>query len=224
MSARTRDTHRSPFDFYPTPTWCVQRLVEAVDLPGGRWLEPAAGDGAIIRAIGRFDVKWTAWEVREDEGPRLRHLDARPHVVIGDFLGSCATDSASTAKCQVAITNPPFSLAMPFIEGCLAQAEIVVMLLPLNFLASEGRWKFMRANTPDVYVLPNRASFKGGNTDIAEYGWFVWRGGRRSAGKIRVLGLTSPTDRGRCRRVGNFPMAPRQASRSRNGRPGSQFR
>ncbi len=74
MSATNRGRQRSPADDHPTPEWCVRRLVEAVDLPGSRWLEPAAGDGAIVRAVGRVDVAWDLWEVREEERPIFQRV------------------------------------------------------------------------------------------------------------------------------------------------------
>ena len=61
---------RAAYDYYPTPAWCVRRLLEAVDLPGGRWLEPAVGDGAIVRSVdaARDDVRWTTIDVRPGLG------------------------------------------------------------------------------------------------------------------------------------------------------------
>ena len=53
MSATNRGAVRNEHDFYPTPAWCVHRLLEAVPLPAGRWLEPCVGDGA---KIGRAHV------------------------------------------------------------------------------------------------------------------------------------------------------------------------
>lgn len=64
MSATGRSDVRRLDDFYATPAWCVRRLLEGVNPPGGLWLEPCAGDGAIIRAVEemRADVKWHAVE------------------------------------------------------------------------------------------------------------------------------------------------------------------
>ena len=52
MSSINRATRPGWKDFYPTPAWCVGCLLEAVELPGGTWLEPAAGRGAIVEAVG----------------------------------------------------------------------------------------------------------------------------------------------------------------------------
>jgi len=53
---------RSATDFYPTPPWCVHRLLDRLALPGGRWFEPRAGQGAIISAVNgaRTDVTWSS--------------------------------------------------------------------------------------------------------------------------------------------------------------------
>jgi hypothetical protein len=189
VSSTNRGGERSPADFYATPEWCVRRLLEEVPLPGGRWLEPAAGDGAIIRATSRDDVVWTAWEIRETEATSLQKSVSGSDVHIGDFVEAARTGELRERRFDVAITNPPFRLAQEFIDGCLSCADTVVMLLRLNYLASKGRWQFMRGNTPDVYVLPNRPSFTGGKTDSIEYAWFVWPRERRTEGKVRVLGL-----------------------------------
>jgi hypothetical protein len=189
VSATNRGGRRSPADYYATPEWCVRRLLEAVPLPGGAWLEPAAGDGAIVRAVARSDVSWDLWELRDSERESLRRSAPGAAVAIGDFLEAAKTDRLSGKRYAVAITNPPFRLAQSFIDTCLGCADTVVMLLRLNYLASQGRWHFMSAHTPDVYVLPNRPSFTGGGTDSIEYGWFVWGQERRSEGRVKLLGL-----------------------------------
>jgi hypothetical protein len=58
---------RTPDDAYETPAWCVQRLLEKLQLPGGNWLEPGAGDGAIIKAVGCGfpgvrGIPWRSWD------------------------------------------------------------------------------------------------------------------------------------------------------------------
>lgn len=56
-------------------------------------------------------------------------------------------------------------------------SDVVCMLLRVNFLGSQKRAAWMRANTPSVYVLPKRPSFKSdGKTDATEYAWFLWDG------------------------------------------------
>lgn len=193
MSSTNRGSKRSPADFYATPSWCVSRLLEALALPGGEWLEPAAGDGAIIKAVRRDDVAWTAWELEKRNRQALKALLPHSRLHLGDFV-KAAGGLVHGRKFAVAITNPPFRLAQPFIDACLACAEHVVMLLRLNYLATKSRWSFMRTHTPDVYVLPNRPSFVNGTTDSVEYAWFVWTQQPRSEGRLRILDLRPGQD------------------------------
>lgn len=200
MSARGRGSEVQPSEFYPTPPWCVRRILGELDLPGGRWLEPSAGDGAIIHAVNdvRKDVTWTAIEIREECRAALEPLAL---TTIGDFTGIYPIPFATPYK--VAILNPPFSLAVQFVERLMAYGTTtwIVMLQRTNWLETDERNTFLREFTPDVYVLPNRPSFIGnGTTDATSYAWFVWcnsasGGWRRDYGYIRVLPTTSAEER-----------------------------
>lgn len=90
MSANGRGRERIPFDYYPTPPWCVHRLLDRVagdlgltsrpanyhpDDPPLWVLEPNVGDGAIVRAVDSWladylgprsvhPVIWTGVELR----------------------------------------------------------------------------------------------------------------------------------------------------------------
>ena len=79
---------------------------------------------------------------------------------------------------DVIITNPPFSLAMEFLNKSLAvttEKGIVIMLLRLGFMASKKRYEFMKENPPtDLYILHKRPSFTGKGTDSQEYAWCIW--------------------------------------------------
>jgi hypothetical protein len=191
VSADGRGAVRVASDFYPTPAACVARLLEVVNLPSdGLWLEPAAGDGAIIRAIG--ERRWIAIEIREECRLALGGLlfdHPGSSVGIADFLSEPVRNDY-----RVVITNPPYSLALEFIKRSfqVAPNAWIVMLLRLNFAASQKRAAFMRAFPPDVYVLPNRPSFTGtGKTDATEYAWFIWPAeparSTRKCGTFQVL-------------------------------------
>lgn len=193
MSSTNRGRQRNRADDYPTPAWCVRRILEEAHLPGGNWLEPCAGEGAIIKAVNRQrqDVAWTAVEIRQEAARDLINLHAVDSVC-ANFL----TLAPPPHPYQVTITNPPFSLAMQFVQACQAVSHHVVMLLRLNFLASESRAGFMRDTRPNVYVLPNRPSFvRGGQTDSIEYAWFHWYPG--AEGVVRVLPTTPAAERKR---------------------------
>jgi len=196
VSATGRGALRRPADFYPTPSWCVARLLDVLPLPGGAWLEPSAGDGAIIRAVNarRADVDWIAIEARPECEAPLRAAGA--DTFIADFLGPEVGWPGRTRFFDVAILNPPFTHAQAFIDRCKALGSYVVALERLNFLEGEERCDWLRADAPDVYVLPNRPSFTGEGTDSIAYAWFVWTPERsRAAGTLRVLPLTTAAER-----------------------------
>lgn len=195
MSSTNRGSQRSPADYYPTPGWCVDRLLEAAALPGGLWLEPCAGEGDIVSAVKatRPDVRWAMNELRAECRGTLRGLSGdEDRVHIGDIADWQAPEGAA-----VAITNPPFRVAMDVVQWCLAHAEVAVLLLRLNFVGSVKRADFMRAHPPDIYVLPNRPSFTGKGTDSVEYAWFVWDQRRPKAahGRLQVLATTPSSER-----------------------------
>ena len=135
MSSTNRGGKRSPADDYPTPAWCVHRLLDACELPAGRWLEPCAGEGALIAAVDahRTGQSWTAVELREDCGSALRERGIDVHI--GDFRTMRAPASA---RFDVAITNPPYSCAQDIVDRARELADVVVMLLRLNFVATVG--------------------------------------------------------------------------------------
>lgn len=188
-----------PDDFFQTPAWCVDRLLEAWHPPGGFWLDPGAGEGAIMRAVDarRDDVTWVAVESRAQRLPVLSAITK--YVEIADFL-ACRLPEQATPIAAV-LANPPFNQAFDFVRRAreIAPEAQVCMLLRIAFLATETRAAFMRENPPDVYVLPNRPSFTpDGKTDSADYAWFCWRPGARIGG-LRVYS-TSKADRGRGKR------------------------
>lgn len=194
MSSTNRGSQRLPYDQYETPPWAVERFLDErlKDLPtSGRWIEPCAGSGSIIRTVNSVITpvpKWTAAELWPKYKRRLVGLVGEASVLIGDFL-----TMEFDERFAVAITNPPFSIAYEVIQKCLRIADWVIMLLRVNWLGSETRHRFLTTFAPDVHVLPNRISFRGaGETDSVEYGWFLWGPPprRRSEGRLSVLGLT----------------------------------
>ena len=189
MSSTNRGRARNRADNYPTPAWCVRLLLGAVDLPDGAWLEPCAGDGAIVRAVGPGPA-WTAVELRRECRADLESLMPAERVHTGDFLRRRPRE-----RFAVVLTNPPYGSAQAFAEQALRCADHVVMLLRLNFLASAKRAAFMRSSRPDVYVLPNRPSFTGTGTDSIEYAWFHWHDHGRDRGWMEVLPSTPLAER-----------------------------
>lgn len=205
MSSTSRKP-RAGHDFYETPRWCVDRFLEdrACEMPqhNGLHMEPAAGQGAIVHAVdayrARLQLPPVAWLLEEIDPKHLPALQARNMRLCDgsrDFLD--VTYAPGWHPFDVAITNPPFALAHAYIEKLFElQVPYIALLLRLNFLGTAGRATFLRRHPPDVFVLPDRASFVGGTTDSIEYAWFVWKPGvRRDCGEIRVLATTPLAER-----------------------------
>lgn len=204
---------RDPFDYYPTPAWCVDRFLEADVLPRtpGVWLEPSAGDGAVLRAVDAFravedstvvkyEPRWVAYEIQPRFEESLLASSTSPQVEIDNFLDLGSRIHLGFTP-SVIIGNPPYSFAMDFVKKSIElKAAFICFLLRISFLGSAERSSFMRANMPDVYMLPNRPSFRAGGSDTSEYGWFVWRRAEdgsyaKTEGKISILKSTSKEQR-----------------------------
>jgi hypothetical protein len=189
-STKKNSKNRIDNDYYPTPDWCVNRLLDELSLPSGKWLEPAAGDGAVIRAVNKSykrPLTWTASELQDKFKSDLEALVDPSQVHMESFF-----EAGLNKEFNVVITNPPFSKALEFIKKSIElEPEYVCMLLRLNFMGSGERSDYLREHTPDIYVLPNRPSFNGKGTDSIEYAWFVWRAhnlyGRTGSGTIKIL-------------------------------------
>ena len=203
MSSTKRGGQRSPSDNYPTPKWCVHRFlkeyiprVQSLTSGASRWLEPGAGEGNLVRAVNEYwpegQYHWHLCEIRESCKPILENLGKVERVTIGSFLDYPEDPEDIDGGYDVSISNPPFSIAMEFIEKSMEIASSTAMLQRLNFVGSAKRHEFMKKHKPDIYVIPNRPSFKAtGETDSIEYAWFVFDA--FSKGRWELLDLT-PVD------------------------------
>lgn len=202
MSAKGRGPSvGGPEDYYTTPSWAVRRLLDVWSpVDGGLWLEPAAGNGAIIRAVNavRQDVSWLACELREEERDALAAVDYC-RVEISNFL---VDDPFGWARDEVTVVlgNPPYSRAFEFLlrtREMFPRAEIV-FLLRQAFTASQDRHAFMSTHVPDKDEVPDRISFTGDGADSADYAWMHWPvGWERPEGRLRILARTPLEERKR---------------------------
>jgi predicted RNA methylase len=166
MSATNRgeDTVRDPEDYYRTPEWCVKAILPHLGLSKRSMvLDPGCGDGAIMSAlppVGRL-VGVEMNRARAEKAMACAHAIRNASAFEADFLTwvDSASGLARFGRFDLAIGNPPFKLAMEFVQASMKIADTVVMLLRLPWLASQGRADWMRAHTPSVYVLPKRPEF-----------------------------------------------------------------
>lgn len=152
MSSTNRGAERVEADNYPTPAWCVHRLLEACQLPQGIWIEPCAGEGAILDALHPSamgpDGKLWAVELREECRDVLR--GKADNVSIADLR-----DVTFLQNADVVITNPPFSIWHDVARwGLRHRARRTALLLRVGAIAHLDGLPI-----PSLYVLPNRPQF-----------------------------------------------------------------
>lgn len=210
MSSTKRGAIRKFQDYYVTPQWAILDMLNALCADAGPELgfditnaglcilDPCAGGDSghgmaypdAIAKHGKLNVRLlTTIDVREDS---LADINA-------DYL-QCLTMPHSY---DMAITNPPFNLALSIIQKALTDVReggLVVMLQRLNFFGSEERSTWMKSNMPALtYVHAKRIRFhdKGAvnpqtgkklTGDSIEYAHFVWqRGNHPRFSKTRII-------------------------------------
>ena len=194
MSAKNRGKTTEDGEFYPTPRDVILALLESdlVHLPGGRWIEPCAGTGRIISTVNdyRNDVDWWMCELQPSFAPYLGALcrDRRDLVInpYGDFVHR----TWGYPRAKVLIMNPPFSLAMQFVQEGLKRADWVVCLQRQGWFGTTGRSAWLAKHCPDILQLPWRPSFRpDGHRDNCEYCWFIWPPGSVSARRSGTVAM-----------------------------------
>lgn len=190
MSSTNRGAARQPDDFYETPAWCTRSIMSHMPRFSSA-LDPCAGKGAILSAVDQWGsyLNLHAIEIDSDRSAKIND-SVTSSVVCGDAL------VIEWPKVDLIITNPPYSLALPFVKrACdyLSQwgKGQAAFLLRLAFLESKERNEFLRHRMPDdVYALPKRPSFINGKTDSCAYAWFVWGAkAHGAAARLHVLGV-----------------------------------
>lgn len=167
MSSTARGASRENLDFYPTPGWPTDLLFDALDVrPEWQCLEPAAGDGAIVKRLLARSVPSQRVHAIELDPARAETVRAlTPHARCADFLKPWPEpDSVALfgEPFDLIVTNPPFALAADFARVALGMAGdrgTVALLLRLNWLGSQERAAFHRAHPSDILLLPKRPEF-----------------------------------------------------------------
>jgi hypothetical protein len=145
--------------------------IECGCLPPRLW-EPAAGDGAIVRALRAAGFNVVATELVDYGGEG---------VTAGvDYLTAPLPDGVTGI-----VTNPPYRLAVEFARKALGEVPYLALLLRTNFLESTARLPFSRAHPPARIWISSRrlpmmhrhgwaGSIAPSNTCFA---WFIWDAG-----------------------------------------------
>ena len=101
----------------------------------GAFLEPAAGDGAIVRPL-------------QAAGFTVIASDIVDYGLVGCKAGIDYLEAAPIGGVDGIVTNPPFKLALQFAEKALREVPYFALLLRTNFLESAARLKFFRKHPP----------------------------------------------------------------------------
>lgn len=172
---RKRDKH----DFYPTDYKVCLAALKL--LPQGRVFDRIldAGAGTGVWGLAARYLYPQAHIV----GVELRGV--KPHAAYNEWFHRSYKGSRLDPV-DLGIGNPPYKLAEQFVLRSLgllaARRGVLLQLLQLNFLASQGRRTGIFAKYPPlaVYVMSRRPSFihdwseNAGNTDATEYAIYIW--------------------------------------------------
>ena len=180
MARRGEPAHS--LDYFPTPPWATRALCEHV-LPvawpwggvfAGGCLDPACGEGHMAVALGEYFE-------------RVEASDVFPYGfgAVRDFLAPDTLDlqrAPPAERIGWVVTNPPFNKAEAFIARALAIATRgVAMLLRVQFLEAEGRWKRLFSVRPPQVVAQfvervpmHRGRWDPSGSTATAYCWLVW--------------------------------------------------
>jgi len=150
---------RKRSDFYETPYSLTRLLLDKVKLIG-TILEPACGNGAIVKVLNEY-------------GYEVKSYDRDT-----DFL-------TETSYYNTIITNPPYSLSFEFIQKAKQISDNFLFLLPLAYLHGKSRYDniYMDKHFPlkkifvfTRYPLLGEKLREDGkhNTGMMVYAWFWW--------------------------------------------------
>ena len=156
-------------DPYFTPVEAVLALLDIEPSIPKRVLEPAAGDGAIVRPVRAAGFYVVAQDIR-DYG--------LADCTIADYL----TTPIPTGSFGAVVTNPPFKRAEEFARKAITEVPYTALLLRTNFLESNSRLPFFRRSLPTrVWIssrrLPmmHRHGWDGPKAPSNTcYAWFIW--------------------------------------------------
>lgn len=168
-------------DYFPTPPWATRAfMAEIRQVPEGLgWIsdndrvwEPACGEGHMAAVLAETNPVFASDIFPYGYGTK------------GDFLGF-ADDRLRGIGADWVITNPPFNVALRFIERAMLLAKTgVAVLVRLSFLEGgerSGRYEFFKANPPTgIFIHAGRVPMHKGRwepngSSATAYCWLVWR-------------------------------------------------
>jgi hypothetical protein len=180
MSRHPKKAPRSKSDFYATPPELVRRMVATAltICPAPAWvLEPGCDKAPFLREVLN-QYPGVRGLVGIEYEPAPTGMEEVPFPMVlrfgTDFM---AWAEEEKVKYDLIITNPPFSLALPFLRSGLKMLEEggwLFYLLRLGWLEGKKRKEELHDSHPPstVHVIVPRPSFTGGGTDATAYAMF----------------------------------------------------
>lgn len=151
--------NRKADDFYPTPPYATQALLDKEIFNGSIW-EPACGQGHMSQILIS-----NGYQVDSSD------LIDRNYGIQLDFLSSNKTYNNI-------ITNPPFSLGLEFVLKAKQCAnEKIAMLLKTQFLEGVSRYDMFQDTIfplKCLYQFSKRLTFNQKSGGMLSFAWFVW--------------------------------------------------
>jgi hypothetical protein len=182
MARERRVTSKAVRDWFRTPRWATEALMQREVFPGDIW-ECAAGDGAMADPIAAAGYN----VVTSDIEPQ------RAGIEQGDFLETRALPQG----CLSIITNPPFKLGGEFVRHALGLgAEKVAIIQRVAFLEGLDRHQTIFGPTPParVWVFSRRVTMWAGEAaeqrekgGAMAFAWFVWESGHTGDTALRWI-------------------------------------
>lgn len=187
VGSSRQNGEREKDDFYPTPTYAIEKLLEVEEFEPIVW-EPACGDGAISKVL----AKTFAPNSCGGAGYKTVSSDIVDRGY-GEHLGEDFDFLKLTTPASLnpllqgdfdIITNPPFKYGLQFVlQAKKFATNKIAMFLKLSFLAGVERKKILYSdrNFPlaRVYIFSGRVPiWKNGipckNSGMIDFAWFVW--------------------------------------------------
>ena len=155
-------------DFYPTPPSITQALLDVEKLSSCVW-ECACGEGDMSRVL-------------LDNGYKVHSTDL---IDRGYGIGERDFLQEDVILAPSIVTNPPFKLAIQFMEHALYDlgADKLALFAKLSFLEGQRRTaKLMVSPLKNVHVFRSRQTLtrrgeKSRNGGMIAFAWYVWEHG-----------------------------------------------